>query len=378
MRFHRALFLASLAVFGAGYMAMRSHRGIGAESEPLDVRSRPMVRVKVFNAEGELVGPVEMAKVIRTDVEWKKRLTPEQYEITRAKGTERPFCGTLLDNKKQGIYACVCCELPLFSSEAKFNSKSGWPSFFQPIAAENVAEQSDESHGMKRVEILCTRCDGHLGHVFEDGPLPTGRRHCLNSESLAFTASEDVRTLADPALGQATAVFAGGCFWCTEAVFEQLRGVTGVASGYAGGDANRANYKAVCEGDTGHAEVIKVAYDPAKIAYEKLLEVFFANHDPTQLNAQGPDSGTQYRSAIFFTTEAQKEEAGKFIAKLNAKKVHGKPVVTTLEPLKEFFSAEEYHQDFGQRNPNHPYIRQQALPKVEKIRKLFPMDTKKE
>ncbi len=158
-----------------------------------------MVAVQVFDAGGKLVGPIEMPKVVKTDAEWKKLLTPEQFAIARNAGTERAFCGTLLDNKKKGVYSCICCGLPLFSSEAKFNSGTGWPSFFQPIAPQNVSEKEDRSHGMVRVEINCARCDGHLGHVFPDGPPPTGQRHCLNSESLKFTDEEKLAELADPA-----------------------------------------------------------------------------------------------------------------------------------------------------------------------------------
>jgi methionine-R-sulfoxide reductase len=161
-----------------------------------------MVKVHVFNSEGTLVGPVDSPRVTKTDAEWRKLLTPEQYVIARNKGTERPFCGTLLDNKQEGIYSCVCCGLPLFSSNAKFHSGTGWPSFFQPVAATNVVESRDLSHGMVRVEITCARCDCHLGHVFDDGPRPTGLRYCLNSESLTFTKKEHLKSLADPAAAQ--------------------------------------------------------------------------------------------------------------------------------------------------------------------------------
>ena len=159
------------------------------------------VKVKVYDKGGKLVGPVESPKVVKIDSEWQKLLTPEQYQIARGKGTERPFCGLLLDNKREGVYACVCCRLPLFSSEHKFESGTGWPSYFQPVAEENVAEETDRSYGMSRTEILCTRCDCHLGHVFDDGPRPTGLRYCVNSESLTFVDSRDLPTLADPAAG---------------------------------------------------------------------------------------------------------------------------------------------------------------------------------
>jgi peptide methionine sulfoxide reductase msrA/msrB len=337
-----------------------------------------MVSVRVFNARGELVGPVRSPKVARTEAEWRELLTDEQFRITRGAGTERPFCGTLLDNKREGVYACVCCGLPLFSSAAKFNSGTGWPSFFQPIGKENVAERADRSHGMVRTEINCARCDAHLGHVFDDGPRPTGLRYCLNSESLAFTDLDDVKKLADPAAAgaaepgrRATAVLAGGCFWCVEAVFEELDGVIEATSGYAGGSKETANYKAVCTGTTGHAEAVRITYDPSRISYVDLLKVHFATHDPTTLDRQGNDVGTQYRSAIFFGNDEERELAEAFLADIADAKVYKSPVVTTLEPLTEFHEAEAYHQNYVCANPGQGYVRAVALPKVEKVRQKF-------
>ncbi len=369
------------------------------------------VTVRLIGADGKLTEAKAVPKVILSDAEWKRRLTPEQYRIARGKGTERAFCGGLLNNKEPGIYACICCKLPLFSSEAKYDSGTGWPSFFQPIAAENIREEPDHSLGMVRTEILCPRCDAHLGHVFDDGPPPTRRRYCLNSEVLLFVPKEKIATLAEPAdrsqhgadssskqsnstasdtghLGlaaattqgkqsqrpapqRAEAVFAGGCFWCVEAVFEQLDGVLEVVSGYAGGTAETANYQAVSTGKTGHAEAVKIVYDPTRISYEQLLKVHFATHDPTQLNRQGADVGPQYRSAIFYADQQQKELAEAMIADLNAAKVFSRPIVTTLEPLRGFYPAEPKHQDFAACNPNHPYVQAVAMPKVQKVREKF-------
>ncbi len=337
-----------------------------------------MVRVSVFNSEGKLAA-IDSPRVVKTDAQWKAMLTPEQFLIARGKGTERPFCGTLLDNKLEGVYACICCRLPLFASNAKFDSGTGWPSFFQPVAKENVIEEEDRSYGMVRTEILCARCDAHLGHVFNDGPRPSGLRFCVNSESLFFVENSEVKSLAEDvkllaAISPlAKAVFAGGCFWCVEAVFEELDGVKEVISGYAGDSKDTANYTAVSAGRTKHAEAVEIIYDPAKINYEDLLKVHFATHDPTTLNRQGADVGPQYRSTIFYLNDEQKQIAQAFIADLTEAKAFSKPIVTTLEPLKAeaFFAAEPYHQNYVCNNPMQGYVRGVALPKVDKVRKEF-------
>lgn len=176
----------------------------------------------------------------------------------------------------------------------------------------------------------------------------------------------------EPTANPATMVLAAGCFWCVEVVFRELDGVLEVISGYAGGTAETANYKAVCTGATGHAEVIAVKYDPSRISYGRLLQVFFSvAHDPTQLNRQGNDQGRQYRSAIFYADAAEQQVAQAYIAQLEAAKVFNAPIVTVLEPLAAFYPAEDYHQDYARQNPDQPYIAAVALPKVEKLRAYF-------
>ena len=366
--------------------------------------SGSMVTVRVLDKEGKLTGPVSVPRVELSDAEWQKRLTPQQYAIVRAKGTERAFCGTLLDNHKEGYYLCVGCGLPLFNSNAKFNSGTGWPSFFQPVAEENVHEDADHSYGMERTEITCARCGGHLGHVFDDGPKPTKLRFCLNSESLKFvdqadakSAGEDVPpqsaakadAVAEPkavtrlplpandtplasAPGEAKAVFAGGCFWCTEGIFDGIDGVKNVVSGYSNGDPKRTTYEEVCKGDTGHAESVQITYDPSKVTFGRLLRIFMGTHNPTTLNAQGPDHGTQYRSAIFYMDDKQKEVAEGYIKQLSGTTLFGgKPIVTVVEPLKGFYPAEDYHQDFVKLNPTYPYVRANMPEKLKKRDELL-------
>lgn len=336
-------YVSLFAVFVAGCQPEASH-GSGGDA-PAGVRkAKTKGTNKVhYSRSGFDVTPLPREKV----AELAKKLDPEAFRITQSADTERPFCGTLLDNKKEGMYVCVVCGLPLFSSTHKFHSGTGWPSFYQEFDPDHVARKTDRSHGMSRTEINCARCNAHLGHVFDDGPKPTGERHCLNSASLKFIEKGHPVPVESQPVKTETAYFAGGCFWGIEHYFQKGPGVIDAVSGYMQGRTDNPTYKEVCTDTTGHAETVKVVYDPSRITFRQLLEAFFKMVDPTQLNYQGPDHGEQYRNGIWTTSESQANEARAFIKELTDKKAFGgKKIVTQIEPAKKFFAAEDYHQDY--------------------------------
>jgi len=280
-------------------------------------------------------------------------LTPEEQYVILHKGTERPGTGDLLNNKEGGTYICAQCNAPLYQSEDKFESHCGWPSFDDEI--DGAVLKKPDADG-RRTEILCNNCGGHLGHVFKgEGFTPKNTRHCVNSLSMNFVKAGKPlpeKIVLGTSGKEATAIFAGGCFWGVEYWFEKIDGVSEAESGYIGGHIKNPSYKQVCSGRSGHIEAVRVHYDPGKVSYEALAQLFFEIHDPTQVDRQGPDIGEQYRSVVFYQGEEQKEVAEKLIAILKDK---GLDVVTKLEEADEFYPAEGYHQDYYEKKGSQPY-----------------------
>lgn len=308
-----------------------------------ETQAKPSDHGPVYSKSGYDITPLTRDRID----ELAKGLTPSEREILLDQGTESAFCGGLLDNKEKGRYTCRLCGLPLFGSDAKFTSGTGWPSFFQPVDPAHIRKENDTSHGKIRTEIQCARCRSHLGHVFEDGPPPTGLRHCLNAAALRFYGAGEKLPPESHPVQTKTAYFAGGCFWGIEDRFQQVPGVIDVVSGYMGGATPNPAYKKVCSGETGHAETVRLVYDPKHVSYATLLEWFFTFHDPTQPNRQGPDVGTQYRSAIFAANDEQLKRAGEYMEELRrADKFQGCNIVTQVQPAGAFYEAEEYHQDY--------------------------------
>ncbi len=290
-------------------------------------------------------------KIKKTDKQWKAELTTEQYRVLRKSGTERPFTGKLNDFWEAGTYVCAGCRTPLFSSEAKYEHGTGWPSFTAPVDDSHLEYKDDYSLLMKRVEVRCAVCGGHLGHVFDDGPAPTFLHFCINSAAMDFVPrnAEGSDAIAAEAPATETATFAAGCFWGVEHKLGQIPGVVSTVVGYTGGKTVKPTYEDVCTGRTGHAEAVQVTFDPARVSYEELVRRFFELHDPTQVNRQGPDHGTQYRSAIFTHDDQQAETARRVMRELESSRKYKKPLATEVTPASAFTKAEEYHQKYYQK-----------------------------
>jgi peptide methionine sulfoxide reductase msrA/msrB len=296
-------------------------------------------------------------KVKKTNKEWKKVLTPEQYRVMRKRGTEKSFSNQYNDHYEKGIYYCAGCDTPLFRSETKYDHGSGWPSFTAPFDENYIEYLEDNSLFRRRTEVRCAVCGAHLGHVFDDGPAPKNKHYCVNSVSLDFKRaesqpgsesnhSEKPDESARKVVKRENAIFAAGCFWGIEDKFSKTPGVISTEVGYTGGHVKNPNYKQVCTDKTGHAEAVKITFDPILISYEELLKVFFSIHDATQLNRQGPDIGRQYRSAIFYCNDEQKMAAKKIVKELESTGRLGKSIATEIVPASKFNKAEEYHQQY--------------------------------
>ncbi len=373
------------------------------------------------------------AKNKPADAELRRRLTPEQYQVTQRCGTELPFANAYWDNHEPGIYVDVVSGEPLFSSLDKFDSGSGWPSFTRPLEPSNIRERKDRSLGMVRTEVRSSGAGSHLGHVFPDGPGPAGLRYCINSAALRFIPADRLeaegygqylaafvkagivpKVAARPAgkPSRETAIVAGGCFWGVEHLMRQLDGVVSTEAGYTGGTTRNPTYEQVCTGKTGHAEAVKVVFDPSIVSYEEVLRYFFRLHDPTTKNRQHNDAGTQpafltnfrrkgaevpvsagfrtrrrrgvlearrrrrhrektcnggeilarsrklvrkagqYRSAIFPLSERQRTIAERVRSEVDHSGAWTRPVVTEIVPASTFWKAEEYHQDYLGKHPN--------------------------
>jgi peptide methionine sulfoxide reductase msrA/msrB len=271
-------------------------------------------------------------------------LTKTESYVINNKGTESPFTGKFTDYTQKGTYVCKKCGAALYYSSDKFKSDCGWPSFDNEI--KGAVTRIPDADGI-RTEIKCASCGAHLGHVFTGERLTSKNvRHCVNSVSLDFVPAQI------EAGRYGSAIFAGGCFWGVEYYLQKAPGVISVTSGYTGGQVKNPTYKEVCTGKTGHAEAVKIVYDPAKTSYEKLLKLFLEIHDPTQLGRQGPDIGDQYRSEIFYMNDDQKKIAEE---NLNILKSKGLIITTALTKASEFYPAEAYHQDYYFNNGKVPY-----------------------